>query len=60
MPISAIIIPPHAKKVLSNNSGLVDFAFALVNSIINLPDSFGGDEGGGGGGGGGGVGGGVL
>ena len=48
MPISAIIIPPHAKKVLSNNSGLVDFAFALVNSIINLPDSFGGDEGGGG------------
>ena len=50
MPISAIIIPPHAKKVLSNNSGLVDFAFALVNSIINLPDSLGGDEGGGGGG----------
>ena len=28
----------HAKKVVSDSSGLVDFAIGLVNSVINLPD----------------------
>ena len=28
----------HAKKVVSNNPGLLDFAIGLVNSVINLPD----------------------
>ena len=28
----------HAKKVLSNSLGLVDFAIGLVNSVFNLPD----------------------
>ena len=28
----------RAKKVLSDSSGLVDFAIGLVNSVINLPD----------------------
>ena len=28
----------HAKKVVSNSLGLVDFAIGLVNSILNLPD----------------------
>ena len=28
----------HAKKVLSNNLGLVDFAIGLVNSVLNLSD----------------------
>ena len=28
----------HAKKVVSNSPGLVDFAIALVNSVLNLPD----------------------
>ena len=28
----------HAKKVLSNTPGLVDFAIGLVNSVFNLPD----------------------
>ena len=27
-----------AKKVVSDSPGLVDFAFRLVNSILNLPD----------------------
>ena len=28
----------HAKKVLSDSPGLVDFAVGLVNSVFNLPD----------------------
>ena len=28
----------HAKKVVSNSPGLVDFAIGLVNSVFNLPD----------------------
>ena len=28
----------HAKKVLSDTPGLVDFAIGLVNSVFNLPD----------------------
>ena len=28
----------RAKKVVSDSSGLVDFAIGLVNSVINLPD----------------------
>ena len=28
----------HAKKVVSDSPGLVDFAVGLVNSVINLPD----------------------
>ena len=32
------IITQHAKKVVSNSSGLVDFAIGLVNSVFNLPD----------------------
>ena len=28
----------HAKKVVSDSPGLVDFAIELVNSVFNLPD----------------------
>ena len=28
----------HAKKVVSDSQGLVDFAIGLVNSVFNLPD----------------------
>ena len=28
----------RAKKVLSDDPGLVDFAIGLVNSVFNLPD----------------------
>ena len=28
----------HAKKVVSDSPGLVDFAIELVNSVLNLPD----------------------
>ena len=28
----------YAKKVVSNSSGLADFAIRLVNSVFNLPD----------------------
>ena len=28
----------RAKKVVSDNPGLVDFAIGLVNSVVNLPD----------------------
>ena len=28
----------HAKKVMSDSLGLVDFAIELVNSVFNLPD----------------------
>ena len=34
----AISILQRAKKVVSNSPGLVDFAVALVNSVIDLPD----------------------
>ena len=27
----------HAKKVVSDSPGLVDFAIGLVNSVLNLP-----------------------
>ena len=32
------IITQHAKKVVSDSPGLVDFAIRLVSSVINLPD----------------------
>ena len=32
------IITQHAKKVVSDSSGLVDFAIGLVNSVFNLLD----------------------
>ena len=28
----------HAKKVMSDSLGLVDFAIGLVNSVLNLPE----------------------
>ena len=28
----------RAKKVMSDSSGLVDFAIGLVNSVLNLPN----------------------
>ena len=28
----------RAKKVVSNSLGLADFAFRLVNTVLNLPD----------------------
>ena len=28
----------HAKKVVSDSLGLVDFALGLVNSVLNLPN----------------------
>ena len=28
----------RAKKVVSDSPGLVDFAFGLVNCVLNLPD----------------------
>ena len=28
----------HAKRVVSNSPGLVDFAIGLVNSVFNLSD----------------------
>ena len=28
----------HAKKVVSDSLGLVDFVIGLVNSVLNLPD----------------------
>ena len=28
----------HAKKIVSDNLGLVDFAIGLVNSVLKLPD----------------------
>ena len=28
----------HAKKVVSDSPGLVDFAIGLMNSVFNLPD----------------------
>ena len=33
----SVIIVQHAKKVVSDSLGLVDFAIGLVNSVINLP-----------------------
>ena len=32
------IITQHAKKVVSDSAGLVDFAIRLVSSAINLPN----------------------
>ena len=32
------MISQHAKKVVSDSLGQVDFAIGLVNSVINLPD----------------------
>ena len=32
------IITQHAKKVVSDSPGLVDFAIRLVGSVINFPD----------------------
>ena len=32
----SILKPQHAKKLVSNSLGLVDFAIGLVNSVINL------------------------
>ena len=31
------VVEQHAKKVVSNSPGLVDFAIGLVNSVVNLP-----------------------
>ena len=28
----------HAKKVVSDSPGLLDFAIGLVNSVLNLPN----------------------
>ena len=28
----------HAKKIVSDNLGLVDFAIGLVNPVLKLPD----------------------
>ena len=28
----------HAKKVVSNSPGLLEFAIGLVNFVLNLPD----------------------
>ena len=33
-----IFYSQHAKKVVSDSTGLVDFAIGLVNSVFNLPD----------------------
>ena len=33
-----IEIPQHAKKVVSNSPGLVDFAIGFVIFVLNLPD----------------------
>ena len=33
-----MIMCQRAKKVVSNNSGLVDFAIGIVNSVNNFPD----------------------
>ena len=34
----SVYVAQHAKKVLSDCPGLVDFAIGLVNSVRNLPD----------------------
>ena len=33
-----VILKQRAKKVVSDSPGLVDFAFGLVNSVLNLSD----------------------
>ena len=33
-----VIHTQHAKKVVSDSQGLVDFAIGLVNSVFNLPN----------------------
>ena len=32
------LLRQHAKKVVSDSPGLVDFAIGLVKSVFNLPD----------------------
>ena len=32
------VTPQHAKKVMSDSPGLVDFAIGLVIFVLNLPD----------------------
>ena len=32
------VVGQHAKKVVSDSPGLVDFAIGLVNSVLNLAD----------------------
>ena len=33
-----LVVTQHAKKVVSDSPGLVDFVIGLVNSVFNLPD----------------------
>ena len=35
---AASMLLQHAKKVVSDSPGLVDFFIGLVNSVFNLPD----------------------
>ena len=37
-PSQKLVIKQRAKKVVSDSPGLVDFAFGLVNSVLNLSD----------------------
>ena len=34
----SVCLGQHAKKVVSDSPGLVDFAIGLVNSVLNLPN----------------------
>ena len=36
--VQTIGMTQHAKKVVSDSLGLMDFAIGLVNSVFNLPD----------------------
>ena len=38
MPISFLVTYFHAKKVVSDSPGLVDFAIGLESSVFNLAD----------------------
>ena len=38
MYLKMIPLDQHAKKVVSDRPGLVDFAMGLVNSVLNLPN----------------------
>ena len=35
-----VIHTQHAKNVVSDSQGLVDFAIGLVNSVFNLPKGY--------------------
>ena len=35
---ACVVYTQGAKKVVSDNPGLVDFAIGLVNSVLSLPD----------------------